>query len=94
MHAAQRVLVHPIDEITESERIDLHMANKYHWRAEPGKIAGRPLLDCANAQPGVTPLNTETTKQLGIAKYQPVILSNLREVVTAWDKYHRTNAIE
>ena len=54
----------------------------WYWRAEPGKVAGRPLMDCSNAQPGITPLNTETAKQLGIARYQPVVLPNLREVVT------------
>ena len=70
------------------------MANEYHWRAEPGKIAERPLMDCSNAQPGIIPLNTETTKQMGIARYQTVVLPNLREVVTSWDEYRRANAIE
>jgi hypothetical protein len=71
------------------------MANEYHLRAEPGKVAGRPLMDCSNAQPSINPLNTETTKQLvGIARYQAVVLPTLREVVTAWDEYRRTNAIE
>jgi len=82
MHAANRVLILLLEDLTESERADIHMANEYHWRAEPGKIAGRPLMDCSNAQPGITPLNTEATKQLGIARYQPVVLPNLREVVT------------
>ena len=69
MHAANRVLILQIDKLTQSECADLHMANEYHWRAEPGKIvAGRPLMDCSNAQPGVLPLNTETTKQMGIAR--------------------------
>ena len=81
MHAANRVLILPLEQLTESERADIHMANEYHWRAEPGKVAGRPLMDCPNAQPGITPLNTETTKQLDIARYQPVVLPNLREVV-------------
>ena len=70
------------------------MANEYHWRAEAVKVAGRPLTDCSNAQPGITPLNTETTTQLDIARYQPVVLPNLCEVVTAWDDYRRTKAIE
>ena len=65
------------------------MANEFHWRAESGKVAGRPLMDCSNAQPGITPLNTETTKQLGIARYQTVVLLNLREVVTEWEEYRR-----
>ena len=56
------------------------MANEFHWHAEPGKVAGRPLVDCSNAQPGITPLNTETTKQLGIARFQTLVLPNLRVV--------------
>ena len=28
------------------------------------EIAGQPLMDCSNAQPGIIPLNTETTKQM------------------------------
>jgi hypothetical protein len=94
MHAANSVLILPLEDLTESERADIHIANEYHWRAEPGKIAGRPLMDCSNAQPGITPLNTEATKQLGIARYQPVVLPNLREVVTEWEDYRRTRDIE
>ena len=95
MHAANRVLILPVDQLMESERAGLHMANEYHLRAEPGKVAGRPLMDCSNAQPSINPLNTETTtKQLDIARYQAVVLPTLREVVTAWDEYRRTNAIE
>ena len=33
MHAANRVLILPIDQLTQSECADLHMANEYHWRA-------------------------------------------------------------
>ena len=88
-HAA--VMILPIDQLTESECEDLHMSNEDHWRAEPGKIAGRSLIDSSNAQPGVIPLNTETTNQLGIARYQTVVLPNLREVVMAWDEYRRIN---
>ena len=94
MHAANRVLILPLEQLTESERADIHMANEYYWRAEPGKVAGRPLMDCSNAQTGITQLNTKTTKQLGIARYQPVVLPNLREVVTEWEDYRRTKAIE
>ena len=94
MHAANRFLILPLDQLTESERADLHIANKYYWHAERGKVPGRPLMDCSNAQHGITPLNTETTKQLGIARYQPVVLPNLREVVTEWDDYRRTKVIE
>ena len=75
MHAANRVLILPIDQLTQSECADLHMANEYHWRVEPGRIAGRPLMDCSNAQPGIIPLNTETTKQMGIARYQTVVMT-------------------
>ena len=94
MHAANRVLIHLIDQLTQSECADLHMANEYYWRAEPGKIAGRPLMDCSNAQPGIIPLNTETTKQMSIARYQTMVLPTLREVATSWDDYRRANAIE
>ena len=94
MHTANRVLILPVDQLTESERADLHMANEYHWRAEPGKVAGLPLMGCSNAQLGIIPLNTETTKQLGIARFQTVVLPNLREVVTAWEEYRRINALE
>jgi hypothetical protein len=51
-------------------------------------------MDCSNAQHGITPLNTETTKQLGIARFQTVILPNLREFVTEWEQYRRTNDLE
>ena len=51
-------------------------------------------MDFSNAQPGIIPLNTKTTKQMGIARYQTGVLPNLREVVAAWDEYHRPNAIE
>ena len=77
MHAAdRRVFILPIDQLTESERAELHMANEFHWRAKPGKVAGTTLMDCSNAQPGHTHLNIEITKQLGIQRYQTVILPN------------------
>ena len=31
---------------------------------------------------------------MGIARYQPVVLPTLREVVTSWDEYRRANDIE
>ena len=42
MHAQNKVLLNQIEDIpTET----MHTANEYHWRPEPRKIAGRPLLD-------------------------------------------------
>ena len=89
MHAANRVLLLPVDQLTSEERADIHMANEFHWRAEPGKVAGRPLMDCSNAPAGQTPLNTEITKQKGIERYQPVVLPTLRE----WDTYRRDRGL-
>ena len=89
MHAANRVLLLPIDQLTPDERAEIHMANEFHWRPEPGKVAGRPLMDCSNAPAGAIPLNTEITKERGIQRYQQVTLPTLREVVTEWDQYRR-----
>jgi hypothetical protein len=89
MHAANRVLLLPIDQLTPDERKEIHMANEFHWRPEPGKVAGRPLMDCSNAPAGAIPLNTDITKERGIQRYQQVTLPTLREVVTEWDKYRR-----
>ena len=59
MHAAKRVLVHPIDLITESERVDLdaikaliiktltHNTQRYTYRLKP-----RSVLLYAEAFPG------------------------------------------
>ena len=50
MHAAKRVLVHPIDQITESERVDLdaikaliittltHNPQRYTYRLKPRSV--------------------------------------------------------
>ena len=89
MHAANRVLIFPVDELTEAERSQIHMANEFHWRPEPGKPAGRPLMDCSNAPPGQTPLNTEFTKLKGIERYQQVRLPGFKEILTEWDAYRR-----
>ena len=49
MHAQNNVLLFRIEDIpTEIYETIMHTANEYHWRPEPGKIAGRPLLDCSN----------------------------------------------
>jgi hypothetical protein len=52
-----------------------------------GKVAGRPLLDCSNSAPDEIPLNSDATKELGIARYQKVQLSTFHEVMLAWDNY-------
>jgi hypothetical protein len=52
-----------------------------------GKVAGRPLLDCSNCAPDEIPLNSDTTKELGIARYQMVQLPTFHEVMLAWDNY-------
>jgi hypothetical protein len=86
MHDTHKVLLFRKSDLTQSEIAELHLANEYHWRPEPGKIAGRPLMDCSNAPPGVIPLNTETTKTAGIARYQQVKLPTFRDVLTEWDR--------
>jgi len=94
MHAANRVLVLPIDQLTDAERKEIHMANEFHWRPEPGKVAGRPLMDCSNATAGAVPLNTDITKQQGVQRYQQVTLPTLRAVITSWDEYRRARKLE
>ena len=62
MHDTGKVLLFRVTDLTPEERREIHMANEYHWRPEPGKVAGRPLMDCSNAAPGAIPLNTEKNK--------------------------------
>jgi hypothetical protein len=62
MHAQNKVLLFRIADIPSDIYASMHTANEYHWRPEPGKIAGRPLLDCSNCAPGEIPLNYEGTK--------------------------------
>lgn len=62
MHAKNKVLLFRISDIPPEIYNTLHTANEYHWQPEPGKIAGRPLLDCSNSALGETPLNSEETK--------------------------------
>ncbi len=87
MHAANKVLLFHVDDIPAALYAEMHTANEYHWRPEPGKVAGRPLLDCSNAAPGEIPLNSEATKLLGIERYQKVVLPTFHEVMLAWDNY-------
>ena len=94
MHDTSKVLLFRISDLTEDERRQIHMANEYHWRAEPGKVAGRPLMDCSNAAPGAIPLNTDTTKLKGIERYQRVKLPTFREVLTQWNKQRITAGLQ
>jgi len=94
MHDTDKVLLFRTSDLTQEERAEIHMANEYHWRPEPGKVAGRPLMDCSNAAPGEIPLNTETTKLRGIERYQQVRLPTLREVLQSWDAQRTRDGIK
>jgi len=83
MHGKNKVLLFRISDIPPDIYATLHTANEYHWRPEPGKIAGRPLLDCSNCAVGEIPLNSEETKDLGIQRYQKVHLPTFTEVLVA-----------
>ena len=85
MHDSIKVLLFRTRDLTQAEKSEIHMANEYHFRPEPGKVTGRPLMDCSNAAPGKIPLNTETTKIRGIERYQQVRLPTLREVIQSWE---------
>ena len=91
MHGKNKVLLFRIPDIPSAIYDTLHTANEYHWRPEPGKIAGRPLLDCSNCAVGEIPLNSEETKELGIQRYQKVHLPTFKEVLVAWDNYRLDN---
>ena len=93
MHDTHKVLLFRVSDLTEAERDEIHMANEYHWRPEPGKVAGRPLMDCSNAAPGAVPLNTETTKTRGIERYQQVRLPTFREVLSQWNKQRQDDGL-
>ena len=94
MHATNKVLLFHVEDIPPELYGELHTANEYHWRPEPGKIAGRPLLDCSNSAPGEIPLNSEETKLLGIDRYQKVTLPTFHEVLLAWDNYRIDRGIK
>ena len=94
MHGKNKVLLFRIADIPLEIYDTLHTANEYHWRPEPGKIAGRPLLDCSNCALGEIPLNSEETKELGIKRYQKVHLPTFKEVMVAWDNYRIDNALQ
>ncbi len=94
MHGKNKVLLFRISDIPPDIYATLHTANEYHWRPEPGKIAGRPLLDCSNCAVGEIPLNSEETKDLGIQRYQKVHLPTFTEVLVAWDNYRVNKGLE
>ena len=85
MHAKNKVLLFHVEDLPPLIYERMHTANEYHWHPENGKIAGRPLLDCSNCAPGETPLNSEATKELDIARYQKVRLPTFHEVMLAWE---------
>ena len=94
MHEKHKVLLFRISDLTPAELSQLHCANEYHWRPEPGKVAGRPLLDCSNAPPGEIPLNSEYTRLRGIERYQRVTLPTFRDIIHEWDRYRRENDMQ
>ena len=94
MHATNKVLLFHVDDIPAEVYAEMHTANEYNWRPEPGKVAGRPLLDCSNCAPGEIPLNSESTKQLGVERYQKVVLPTFHEVMIAWDNYRIDRGIQ
>jgi len=94
MHEKSKVLLFRISDIPPEIYDTMHTANEYHWRPEPGKIAGRPLLDCSNCAPGEIPLNSEETKEMGILRYQRVHLPTFMEVLVAWDNYRIDNHLQ
>lgn len=89
MHDTGKVLLFRVADLTPAERREIHMANEYHWRPEPGKVVGRSLMDCSNAAPGANPLNTDITKQRGIERYNRVTQPTFREVLTQWNRQRR-----
>ena len=94
MHAKNKVLLFRIADIPPEIYESMHTANEYHWRPEPGKVAGRPLLDCSNCAPGEIPLNSEETKLLGIQRYQRVVLPTFRQILLAWDNYRIARGLQ
>ena len=93
MHATNKVLLFHVDDIPAELYAKMHTANEYHWRPEPGKVAGRPLLNCSNCAEGENPLNSEATKLLGIERYQKVTLPTFHEVMLGWDNYRIDRSI-
>ena len=94
LHAQEKVLLLRVSELTSELRAQINFANEYHWRPEPGKVAGRPLLDCSNCAPEFQPLNTEGVKLRGIARYQFVNLPQFFEILLRWDKYRRARNLK
>ena len=50
MHDKHKVLLFRLSDMTPDGLKNIHCANEYHRRPKPGKVAGRPLLDCPNAR--------------------------------------------
>ena len=94
MHDKHEVLLFRLSDLTREELQNLHCANEYHWCPEPGKVAGRPLLDCSNAPPGVIPLNYDFTRLREIERYRQVTLPSFREIIHEWDRYRRDNHLQ
>jgi hypothetical protein len=94
MHDKHKVLLFRLSDLTSEELENIHCANEYHWRPEPGKVAGRPLLDCSNAPPGEIPLNSEYTRLRGIERYQQVKLPTFKEIIREWDRYRQENSLQ
>ena len=94
MHDKHKVLLFRLSDLTREELQNLHCANEYYWRPEPGKVAGRPLLDCSNAPPGVIPLNSDFTRLREIERYQQVTLPTFREIIHDLDRYRRDNHLQ
>ena len=94
MHDTNKVLLFRVSDLPTTDLGRIHMANEYHWRPEPGKVAGRPLLDCSNAPVGQIPLNSEFTRLQGIQRYQRVQLPTLQAVMKCWDTYRSTHNLQ
>ncbi len=94
MHDKHKVLLFQLSDLTPEELQNLHCANEYHWRPEPGKVAGRPLLDCSNAPPDAIPLNSEYTRLRGIERYQQVKLPTFKEIIQEWERYRWENNLQ
>ncbi len=94
MHDKHKVLLFRLSDLTREELQNLHCANEYYWRPEPGKVAGRPLLDCSNAPPGVILLNSDFTRLREIERYQQVTLPTFRKIIHDLDRYRRDNHLQ
>ena len=71
---SHKALLFRLSDLTSEAVQNLHCANEYHWRPEPGQVGDRPLLDCSNAPPGLIPLNSDFIRLRGIERDQQVKL--------------------